>query len=424
MQQTGVDEKIARAFRAPTLPGPVRRVAQAGTSRGVNISPGSDDDGWIVPKPVRLADGTEVQLYKDGEALRAAFEAIRTARHRVCLEVYIFASDQTGQAFADLLCEKARQGVRVHVIYDSFGSSRSDPAMFERMRKAGVMLQEFHPIKPWECHYSWRPINRDHRKILVIDDHLAGLGGLNVGAEYGGSWIIQPQSDDCCEFWRDNAIGVRGPGARDFLRAFAATWNYVARGGRIRKAEYFHNIESGELGLLGSVPTMSSPLARTFHDLVRNARRSIELTMAYFAPPDDMIDALCRAARRGVRVRLMLPAKCDVPLLMIAARSFYEKLLSSGVEVYERQEVVLHAKALCIDEQIAVLGSTNLDYRSIEYNLEISAIIRNETFGKQLHDLFENDVAFAKRIDLKAWRRRPWSDRFVQWAVMRARYLL
>src|SRR5436190_4361963 len=122
------------------------QLGDVGTSSGVNIAPGSDDDGWIVPPPVTLADGTRLQLYKDGEALHAAYEAIKHAKHRVCLEVYIFADDPTGRAFADLLCKKARDGVNVYVIYDSFGSMNSDRHMFEQMRRAGVRVEEFHPI--------------------------------------------------------------------------------------------------------------------------------------------------------------------------------------------------------------------------------------------------------------------------------------
>jgi cardiolipin synthase A/B len=125
-----------------------------------------------------------------------------------------------------------------------------------------------------------------------------------------------------------------------------------------------------------------------------------------------------------VKVQLMLPAIGDVRLLIIAARSFYEKLMTAGVEIYERQTVVLHAKTMTIDGRTTVIGSTNLDYRSIEYNLELSAIIRSEEFGRHMQALFRNDMCFAKRISLKEWRRRPWADRLGQWAVSRARYLL
>ena len=462
---------------------PLKSQGEAGTSTGLNIEPGSDDDGWTVPEPVTLGDGTRIQLYKDGEALHAAFEAIRHARRRICLEMYIFASDDTGRAFADLLCEKARQGLRVYVIYDSFGSIASDQAMFEKMRRSGVRLQEFHPFWPWEGKFSWRPLNRDHRKLLVIDDDIAGLGGLNLAGEYAGSWVVKNEAE-VCDLWRDNAIGIVGPAARKLLQSFVKTWYYVTRRGKIRGAEYVYNLEGvcgacewpvvrrarnrnrggdegrnrwgdgamgrggeqtaptgaphhptspsphqscdppGELGILASAPTMHSPLRPFLNKLFREARRSIWLTMAYFAPHDDLIDELCAAARRGVRVRLMLPGRCDVKALLVAARSFYETLMAAGVEIYERQGVILHAKTMVIDGTISMLGSTNLDYRSIEYNLELSALIRSREFGGQMETLFENDVRYAKRMTLGSWRRRPTWDRVVQWAVSRGRYLL
>jgi cardiolipin synthase A/B len=398
---------------------------ELGTSTGVNISPGSDDDGWIVPPPVRLSDGSMVQLFKDGEALHSGYEAIKAAKRRVCLESYIFADDDTGRAFAELLAAKAREGLEVYCIYDSLGSMSSDRKMFRMMAHAGVRVREFHPIRPWECKYSWRPANRDHRKIMVVDDELAGLGGLNIGAEYAGSWVITSKNSSS-EFWRDNAVSIRGPSAKHVLRAFARTWNYIGRGGRIRTCELYHNLKptEGDFGLLASVPTPRSPLRNFLCDLMGAARRSIYITMAYFAPDDEFIDELVKAAKRGVRVRLMLPGRSDVHLLTLAARSFYEKLMSAGVEVYERQAVVLHSKCMVVDGHTSVIGSTNIDYRSIEYNLESSVIIRNDAFGQQMNDLFENDVRYSKKINAKEWHRRPTWDRFVQWSVSRARYLL
>jgi cardiolipin synthase len=431
------------------LPG-MHAQGEAGTSTGLNIEPGSDDDGWIVPQPVELGDGSMVQLYKDGEALHAAYEAIKGAKRRICLEMYIFASDDTGRAFADLLCEKAKEGVRVYLIYDSFGSIASDPKMFERMRAAGVRVKEFHPFWPWEGKFSWRPLNRDHRKLLIVDDDVAWLGGLNLGGEYGGSWVVQ-NTAAACDLWRDNGLGIVGPSAGKFLESFGRTWRYTTRRGRLRTAEFVYNLDGvcgacewpmvrrrkrgavvrgeeperpGQLGILASTPTVHSPLRPFLNKLFREARRSIWMTMAYFAPHDDLIEELCEAARRGVRVRLMLPGRCDVKALIVAARSFYETLLAAGVEVYERQGVILHAKTMVIDGTISMIGSTNLDYRSVEYNLELSALIRSRAFGGQMETLFENDVRYAKRMSKGAWKRRPTMDRVVQWVVSRTRYLL
>jgi cardiolipin synthase len=432
------------------------RLGEAGTARGACVDVGCVDGDWIAPPPVSLTDGTSIRLYKDGQGLTAALQGIASAREQICLEVYIFHSDETGRAFAEALSERARAGVRVFVIYDSFGSIDTDPRMFRSMRKAGVHLAEFHPLRPWDGKYSWRPLNRDHRKLLVIDDHIAGLGGLNVGAEYG-SGFLSPRARRC-ELWRDNAIGVTGPGAAMFAECFRRTWQYVHRGGVIRRAEMVEHIDLGqkqgrvagvgakvladpglvpdikpesrpprlraELGLMASVPSAKSPLVPFLRSLVHNAQYSLDLTMAYFAPSDVLIGELMRAARRGVHVRLMFPGRCDVKAVSIAAHAFYEPLLTAGVEIWERQSAVLHAKTMVIDEDISVIGSTNLDYRSIEFNCELSAVIHSRPLARQMIALFQHDTNFAQKIELSEWRRRPLRDKFVQWVASRARYLL
>lgn len=423
------------------------RLGESGTVRGSQIEPGSIEADWVTPPSVTLHGGTSVRLFKDGQGLTAALAAIRAAKSQVCLEVYIFHSDDTGRAFADALAAKATSGVRVFVIYDSFGSIDSDPSMFQQMRDAGVRLSEFHPLRPWDCKHTWRPGSRDHRKLLVIDGNIVGLGGLNVGAEYG-SGFLAPRARKC-DLWRDNGIGIVGPAACIFQEAFNRTWRYLNRGGKVGKAQTVYNISLGDrpkfraatarrlagkrdtspavledVGVLASVPTVNSPLVPFLLQLVRGARRSIDLTIAYFAPSDVFIGELCRAARRGVHVRLMLPGRCDVLWVRFAARSFYETLLGAGVEVWERQGAVLHAKTMVIDESVSIVGSLNLDYRSIEYNLELSAVIRSPEFGLQMTALFQHDTHFAERIKLGVWRRRPLRDRIVQWIASRARYLL
>jgi cardiolipin synthase len=433
----------------PDLPRPGR-----GPNPGVNIEPGPQDDGWPEPPPVRLADGTAVQLLKDGQALRVAWEAIRSARESIALEIYIFHSDRTGRAFAELLAKRAREGLSVRVVYDSVGSVDGDRAMFDAMRAAGVVLREFHPWQPWRAAHGWRPFNRDHRKLLVVDNRVGVLGGQNLGDEYGSSWVVG-QSD--ADSWRDTAIGLEGPSVQLLAAAFRRTWCYVDRGGPIRTAEFCGSsrsflhapasclrdgprpthasrcacarpsvleIPEDSVGVVASVPTPRSRLLPNLLRVLRNATTSIEMTMAYFAPPEQLLDPLCAKARAGVRVRLMLPARSDVPSLVIAARAFYETLIAAGVEVYERQHAVLHAKSLCVDGRLSVVGSTNLDYRSIQHNCELSAVVHSAPFGAQTRALFEHDVRFARRVPPDERRRRPVRDRLVQWALMRARYLL
>jgi cardiolipin synthase A/B len=397
------------------------------TPASVAIRIRGDYDGWNPPPPITLSDGTRLQLFKDGGALEGAYDAIRHARKRVCLETYIFADDETGNAFAELLCAKAGAGVATYVIYDSFGSCgarqmiKPKQKLLANMARAGVHIRQFNPIRPWECRFSWRPVNRDHRKLLFVDDDIGGLGGLNVARRWPGPWSVK-RVDQADEHWRDDAVGVLGPSARPLLHAFARTWHYCTHGGRIARTELLHEIKTGEFGLLASAPTLDSPLGRFLCDLMNAARRQISLTMAYFVPNDDLVKAMTDAARRGVCVRLML-GTADIAPLVAAARSFYERLLAVGVEIYERN-VIVHAKTMVIDGQITVIGSTNLDQRSIEYNCELSAIIRSPEFGAQREALFESDVRFAKHISPEEWRGRPLLDRFGQWAVSRLRYLL
>lgn len=413
---------------------------------GLNLRPGPEDDGWLSTPPISLSDGSRVQLYKDGEGLRAALEAIRKAQKRICLEIYIFHRDATGRVFADALIERARAGVAVYLLYDSLGSAEAAD-YFREMRAVGVKLAEFHPIKPWRCRFSWRPWNRDHRKLLIIDDQFCWLGGLNIGDEYAGEWIAGREA--CLKhLMRDQSIGIVGSATRHLMRSYAQTWHYVKNGGRVSRALYLHKLTlgplnkgkrlgkprryrkldqralQGEFGVLASVPTLASPLRPLLNDLLKHATKSITIIMAYFAPDDELIVNLCDAAKRGVRVRLILPARSDIHIMVLLARSFYSRLLEAGCEIYERRSAVLHAKGLVVDHRYTMIGSANLDYRSIESNLELSTLIDSPEFAKQFDRLMDHDIRFSRKISANEWRKRPFLDRFVPWLISRARYLL
>jgi cardiolipin synthase len=323
------------------------------------------------------------------------------------------------------------------------------------MRHAGVNLLEFHPLNPWRSRWGWRPANRDHRKLLVVDDDVAGIGGLNIGNRYAGSWVAPEADPEPGDMWRDAGIGIVGPAAKELADAFSRTWRYIHHRGPIRRTLYSRGIEMAtpakgrrlgksreaelpepnqgpeavlasrrELGFIASAPTLSSPLRPFLHQLIGGASRSIVLTMGYFAPDDALIRELCDAARRGVRVQLMLAGKSDVKLVITAARAFYAKLLNAGCDIYERQGAMLHQKSIVVDNEVTVLGSTNLDYRSIEFNLEISGVVRSREFATQTRALFDHDTQWARRIEPEEWRDRPYRDKFIQWLVSRLRYAL
>lgn len=379
-------------------------------------------ENWVTPDPVMLQADTVAQLLKDGQALRAAYDAIQTAKKRICVEMYIFNSDDAGRAFVDLLCRKARAGVRVFVLYDSFGCYGTDPAIFEQMRACGIRLREFHPLAPWRYRGRWRITQRDHRKLILVDDRVAQLGGLNVGAEYAGPWIVHRRKRYRGKPWRDTGLVLIGSQVKSLVATFARIWRYANRGGELAAVEYVVPLTAEtDIGVLASAPTQHSRVAPITQELIAGAQRSLWITMAYFAPTDGIIDALCAAARRGVSVRLILPGVGDVVLLRIAARSFYTQMLEAGVEIYERRGPMLHAKTLCLDGVVSIIGSTNLDYRSFESNCELSVAIRSPVLGAQLQQLFEHDVQRSRRITLSTWRRRHWLDALLQWFVNRLR---
>lgn len=377
----------------------------AGTSAGINIEPGSDDDGWIVPHPVQLQDGTMLQLYKDGEALHAAYDAIRAARKRICLQVYIFHSDSTGRAFAELLASRAREGLSVYVIYDAFGSMGSDAVMFERMAAAGVRLAAFHPIKPWECRYSWRPFNRDHRKLLIIDGEVAFVTGAGITDDFADP--DYPQRS-----WRENAVRVVGPVVQDWQQLFLRVWTQNAAlpagGSPVPEAG------AGE-GMLGRVVSNrrlgQQEIRRSFLNRVQGAASRAWFSTAYFVPSRNVLRALQRAAARGVDVRLLLPGPyTDHPAVRHAGRRFYSRLLRHGVRIYEYQPRFLHAKSVLCDSWTSI-GSSNLDRWNLRWNLEANQEVDDAAFAVEVQVMFERDFADSLEIRYPEWRRRGLRER-------------
>jgi cardiolipin synthase len=345
--------------------------------------------------------------------------------------MYIFADDATGRAFADLLARKARQGVRVFCVYDAFASRRwaglgPETEPLKLMRASGVRLEVFHPVGPWECRYAWHPLNRNHRKLFVVDDEVAGMGGLNIGTEYAGAWIV---SDATGEFWRDNAVGITGPGVTAVPRRVpddvelrprrrAAPPAGVRRPpGRRRRARAAGQRPDGRQRV-PPVDQRAAPVGRAErHDddgLLRPRRRVGEGAVRR-GPPG-------RAGAADVPRRV---GRADGP----AGRAgvLRRRCCRPGARCTSGRHAVLHAKTLCIDGRTTVIGSANLDYRSIEYNCELSAdrpvgrrsAGRSRTCSRTTSRYADPEITRAE------WRRLHWWDRFSsQWGVSRARYVL
>jgi cardiolipin synthase len=340
---------------------------------------------------MRQPVGPHVTLYFEGDALYADMLAdIARARLAIRMESYIFASDAVGRRFVEALAERAAAGVVVRLHVDAVGSLGAIDEDAERtLRSAGVRFRRWHR---WRWRRFWRIQRRNHRKLLVVDEQVAYLGGFNIHAESS-----REASGDAA--WRDAHARLTGASAAEAARLFDA---YSAH-------RYYRADEHDGVLLM---PNRGIRGRWLLHRLLTRrfaaARSRIEVTTPYFVPDFHTRRALIRAARRGVAVSLMLPARSDVPIAACAARAVYAPLLRAGIEILEYQPRMLHAKTIVIDDDWATLGTANLDHRSFFINDELNAVFRDRDVVAALADRFARDRADCVRIEPARWQLRPW----------------
>jgi cardiolipin synthase len=369
-----------------------------------------------------LVLGNEVTLLQDGPATYdAMFEAIRGATQHIDVESYIIEDGAVGQRFADALLERQAHGVQVNVIYDSVGTFGTGKAFFDRLTQAGVQVIEFNPVNPLAARQSWSPNHRDHRKLLVVDGWLAFLGGINISNAYssGSSPPRGRHRTGAVAGWRDTDVRIAGPAVAGFERLFHDTWE-KQQGRPLPEAQPATIAVQGRhiVRAVGSTPDDAfSLIYLTLISAISNAQEQVYLTNAYFVPDPQLMKALLDAARRGVDVRIILPAKSDSGPAFHAGRSHYAELLEAGVKIYERRGALLHAKTALVDGVWSCVGSSNLDWRSALDNDEVNAVILGREFGQQMQAAFAADLAASEAIDLAAWSRRPVLSRLKELAA-------
>lgn len=362
-----------------------------------------------------------LRLVGDGEtAFREMFAAVDRAKTSVFLEMYIFSPDATGREFRDCLGAAARRGVRVMVLVDAWGSWKTPGSFWGELRASGAQVRLFHPIRRGLFPF------RNHRKLLLVDDTVAWLGGMNVADEYRTGQPGHPP-------WRDFMLGIEGPEAARLRRPFLRMWIRADRALLLGAFFRHHQPQKGEapegaVRFFSSGPGETARLALQAHrDVIREARSSVDLAMGYFFPPGRILRQLRRAVKRGVRVRLLVTSRTDVPAMRWAARGIYGRLLRAGVEVYEYLPAMLHAKLAVADDTL-VVGSANLDLRSDRINYELTAVVRDHGLAAAAREAFEADLGRADRVRLAAWHARPLIDRLRErlsyWLIARADILL
>jgi cardiolipin synthase len=316
------------------------------------------------------------------------------------VESYIFKDDSVGVGFRDTLVGLARRGVAVRVLADAFGSGKTRSAFWEPLEAAGAQFRLFHP---WYKGLLNAAV-RDHRKIVVVDRAVAFTGGMNIGEEYGSS-----MRDSGGKAWRDTHCRVEGLSAWEMAVVFSEGWNRAGGAPFAIDPIPIPPSEPDQVLLLDSRPGRGhEETAAVLAAIVGAARRRIWITNAYFAPGRRAVESLCRAARRGVDVRLLLPGKSDVPLVRHAAHGYYGDLLRKGVRVFEYEAAILHAKTMVADGLVSVVGSSNLDFRSFRFNAECNLGVISRDVGGALEAAFEQDLSRSVEIHAKLWQARPW----------------
>jgi cardiolipin synthase len=302
------------------------------------------------------------------------------------------------------------------VLVDAWGSWTTPEAFWEPLRAAGAEVRHFHPIRRGLFPF------RNHRKLLLVDDEIAWLGGMNVADEYRTGRSGEPP-------WRDFLLGIEGPAAARLRRPFLRMWVRADRPLLIRaffrrRTPRAGEMPEGAVRFIASGPGETARLAlQTHREVIRSAQRTVDLAMGYFFPPGRILRELRRAVGRGVRVRLLVTRSTDVPVMRWAARGLYGRLLRAGIEVYEYLPAMLHAKLAVADDTLLV-GSANLDLRSDRLNHEITAVVRDPVLAASARSEFESDLARSERVELAAWRNRSSLDKLRElisyWLIARA----
>lgn len=407
--------------------GAVALVTAVGLLLGLNFSAGEKKIDQQLPRLYSTSDpqfmramdgllghgivsGNQVQELLNGDQIfPSMLQAIRSAKKTITFETYIYWSGNVGSEFADALAERARAGVKVHVLMDWVGSGKMDEELVKKIKDAGVDLRKFH--KP-----AWYNItrlnNRTHRKLLVVDGAVGFTGGVGIAPTWEGA------AQDA-DHWRDSHFRVAGPVVSQMQATFMDNWIKVS--GEVLHGEaYFPRLEAAgnsPAQMFFSSPSSGSEnMALMYHLALTAAEKTVDLSMAYFVPDALSQRILMDALRRGVRVRLITPGPItDTQTVRAASRQTWGPLLAAGAEIYEYQPTMYHCKVMIVDNLMVSVGSTNFDSRSFRLNDEANLNIYDGAMAARQSAIFEDDLKRSRRVTFEEWANRPFKDKAKDW---------
>lgn len=381
-----------------------------------------------VPRTISVAGHELTVFVESGPLFESLLADIERAKKRVWVEVYIFFNDEGGTRIAEALKRKAEEGVDVKVLYDAVGSVSTPAGFFSAMTAAGVKVHAYHSF--WEAFRRLRFFKvanrRDHRKVIVIDDSIGYFGGMNLIDNVETVEKQEAEKKPKSSGWRDVHVRLVGPQQGELAVSFDRSWcrahgekiskrPRAYRKGRVSGPRFPSAVSQEEsIHFFDSGPgSRYSRAARVFSSLIGHARDSITISMAYFLPVGMVARALLRARRDGVRIRVIVPGKSDVKIVQRAANHLYLKLLKRGFRIYERQLRMLHSKAMVVDGLYSVVGSCNLDPRSLQINLEFVAVIRSRGFADIMQHICRYEISESQRVTIADTQKVPRFQRFL-----------
>lgn len=367
--------------------------------------------------------GNKLRILTDSTTYATALVAdIRAARRRVWIESYIVADDAVGKAVAAALADRAALGVDCRLMYDYVGCSFTPSAYFRDLRAAGVRVHAFHAWR--QLAVGWRFLSlfnqRNHRKLCVIDNRIAYFGGMNIVDQRPLATVsdVAAQRLPPSAGWRDVHVRLEGPSQVRLAVIVGGLWRQMLKlPGRASPRWQVRRMLSrarDQIGMFDTHPGLRPRrAAKVLVPSIDRARRRITVAMAYFIPQGRVLRALLRARRRGVTVRVIVPEKSDVPIVRWCSRHLYGRLLRHGIRLYERRDEMLHSKVLTIDDDWTVVGSCNLDPRSLRTNLEFLSVVRSREFNAAVKRICAHDLRASRRVRDTDYSRRHWVQRLL-----------
>lgn len=351
---------------------------------------------------VPISTGNRLDILRNGEQIfPAMLDAIDRAERSIDLLTYIYWAGEIGELFAERLAQRARDGVRVRVLLDGVGAKRIDSETVELMRSGGADVRYFRPL---DARHPFRASHRTHRKVMICDEAVGFTGGVGIADEWMGDGRSEGK-------WRDTHVRLQGPGVAGLRSAFLDNWIETEHVLFEPAFDHFpahaHHGDVSVQIIKGTAEPGWNDISMTVRALIELADERIRLTTAYFVPDDDLILRLCRAAERGVAVEILLPGQeADKRFVQLAGEAVYDRLLSHGIEIWDYQPSMLHAKILTLDGLVTMIGSANFNQRSTSLDEEVDIVAFDHDVTAELDADFDADLKSSEEIDPTRWRRR------------------